>query len=86
MGDPHQRSRRTHLPGCQISHQQIGRKLKNPKSDLILALGMPRGLKGSYIDIYAWHKTTTEISVFHWFCHLFNGNMPSEYEGMRPYC
>lgn len=43
-GDPDQRSRQTHLPGCQISHQQIGRKLKYPKSDLVLALWMQSGL------------------------------------------
>lgn len=62
-GDSHQRSRQTHLPGCQISRQQIGRKLKNPKSDLVFVLGIQRGLKGSDIDIYVWRKTTTETSV-----------------------
>lgn len=40
------------------------KKIKNPRPDLVLALGVQRGLKGSYTDIYTWHKTTAETPVF----------------------
>lgn len=86
-GDPHQRSRQTHLPGCQISRQQIGRKLKN--------LGQIWSLLWACKEVW---KVPTQIFMLGikppWkllcfslcFCHTFNRNMSSEYEGMRSSC
>lgn len=39
------------------------KKIKRPRPGLVLALRVRRGLKGTYTDIYAWHKTTTETPV-----------------------
>lgn len=63
-GDPHQRSRQAHLPDCQDFTPTDWKKIKRLKPDLVLALGVQRGLKGSYADTCTWHKTTTETPVF----------------------
>lgn len=50
-------------PAVRFHANKLEENIK-PRPDLVLALGVQRGLKGSYTDIYAWHKTTTETPAF----------------------
>lgn len=79
-GDPHQRSRQMHLPACQISCRQIGRKLKTPGQIQIWSLlwECKEVWKALTETFMPGINTPWELQCFSlWFCHPFSRNISS---------